>query len=316
MRPSTIEQIERMKTQTLGVEVEMTGLTREKAARVIGTYFNTIPYHYGRSYDEWHVSDQQGRTWKIVYDSSIITRRGQQVELVTPILTYEDMETLQEIIRILRRNGGISYPSLQCGIHIHIGADGHDARTLRNLTNIMASHEDILSKAIGITSDRRGYCRTTSDRFLKEVNKKKPKTMDELERIWYNGPTERYMHYSPSRYHMLNLHATFSKGTVEFRCFNFVERTTERKGGLHAGLLKSYIQLCLAMSQQAKDLKYASPTKVQMENERYSLRTWMLRLGLIGDEFKTARDMLMRNLTGNSAWRHTSPKKDKDEPAA
>lgn len=311
MRPETMKQIEEMKKQTIGVEIEMAGITRERAARVVAEHFGTTARFYGGGYSEWHIRDQQGRTWKIMYDSSIRTYRvgGEEVELVTPILTYDDIETLQDIVRKLRRAGAKSYSSIGCGIHIHVGADGHDARTLRNLTNIMASHEDILKKAIKVGDLRDGYCQTTSRRFLREVNKKKPKTMDALERIWYNGESRRYEHYNGTRYHMLNLHATFSKGTVEFRCFNFAEPDGERQNGLHAGMLKAYIQLCLAMSQQAKAVKYASPTPVQQENQKYAFRTWMLRLHMIGEEFETARTLLMKNLSGNCAWRHTSPKK-------
>ena len=47
----------------------------------------------------------------------------------------------------------------------------------------------------------------------------------------------------------------------------------------------------------------ASRIKTQPENEKYTFRTWLLRLGLIGDEFKTARQHLLKNLEGNIAWR-------------
>jgi len=53
--------------------------------------------------------------------------------MVTPILNYSDIETLQEIIRILRKAGAKSDSSRGCGVHIHIGAKGHTAQTLRNL---------------------------------------------------------------------------------------------------------------------------------------------------------------------------------------
>lgn len=39
------------------------------------------------------------------------------------------------------------------------------------------------------------------------------------------------------------------------------------------------------------------------DNEKYTFRTWLLRLGLIGDEFKTARHHLLKNLDGNIAWK-------------
>ena len=49
--------------------------------------------------------------------------------------------------------------------------------------------------------------------------------------------------------------------------------------------------------------KGASRTKTQSPNEKYTFRTWLLRLGLIGNEFKTARQHLLKNLDGNIAWR-------------
>lgn len=75
-------------------------------------------------------------------------------------------------------------------------------------------------------------------------------------------------------------------------------------GGLHAGQLKSYIQLCLVLSQMAKMVKTASPKPQQNENPKYAMRTWLLRLGFIGDEFKTAREILTKRLAGDTAFRH------------
>lgn len=105
-------------------------------------------------------------------------------------------------------------------------------------------------------------------------------------------------------YHMLNLHATFTKGTIEFRLFQFADPSDGKQNGLHAGELKAYIQLCLAMSQLAKMVKTASPKPQQTDNEKYAMRCWMLRLGFIGDEFKTAREILLRNMEGNASWRN------------
>ena len=95
-----------------------------------------------------------------------------------------------------------------------------------------------------------------------------------------------------------------TKGTIEFRLFQFDAPTAERKNGLHAGQLKSYIQLCLALSQMAKTVKTASPKPQQNDNPKYAMRTWLLRLGFIGEEFATARDLLTRRLAGDAAFRN------------
>ena len=71
-----------------------------------------------------------------------------------------------------------------------------------------------------------------------------------------------------------------------------------------AGEMKAYIQLCLAMSQLAKMVRTASPKPQQTDNEKYAMRCWMLRLGFIGDEFATAREILLRNMEGNASWRN------------
>ena len=278
----------------------MTGITRAVAAKVIAGYFNTTATHVGGFYDSYTVRDTRGRQWKVMSDASICaeTRRGRtsnndyKVEFVSPICRYEDIEPLQEIIRKLRTAGAKVNDS--CGIHVHVDASAHNVKTLRNIVNIMAAKEDLLYKALKVEVEREYYCQKADTRFLDAMNNRRTKTMDELERIWYNGSSGRYQHYDRSRYHALNLHSVFSKGTIEFRLFNST---------LHAGEVKAYIQLCLAISHQALIQKGASRTKTQSSNEKYTFRTWLLRLGLIGDEFKTARLHLLKNLEGNIAWR-------------
>lgn len=311
MNEKVARQIEEMKKQTIGVEVEMNNITREKAARVAARYFGTHRYENtaGRNgYSTWSAWDAQGREWKFQKDVSIAGPDSEKCEMVTPILTYSDIETLQELIRQLRHAGAKSDATRGCGVHIHIGAKGHTPQTLRNLANIMASHESLIADALNLDQGRmRRYCRTVDPRFLEQVNRRKPTTMTQLADIWYSSHDancSRSHHYNDSRYHMLNYHATFTKGTVEFRLFQFDEPTGERRGGLHAGQLKSYIQLCLALSQMAKTLKTASPKPQQNENPKYAMRTWLLRLGFIGDEFKTAREILTKRLAGDTAFRH------------
>lgn len=311
MNEKTLNQIAEMKKQTIGVEVEMNSITRQKAAKLAAEFFGT-----GRSqntasrngYCTWSAWDADGREWKFQKDVSISGPDDEKCEMVTPILHYEDMETLQELIRRLRKVGAKSDATRGCGVHIHIGANGHTPQSLRNLANIMASHESLLADALAIDRGRMNrYCRTVDPRFLETVNRRKPSTMAQLADVWYTSHGSNYRrneHYNGSRYHMLNLHATFTKGTVEFRLFQFDAPADGKRNGLHAGQLKSYIQLCLALSQMAKMVRTASPKPQQNENPKYAMRTWLLRLGFIGEEFATARDLLTRRLDGDAAFRN------------
>ena len=311
MTNKTEKQIENLKSQTIGVEVEMNSITRKAAAQLAAEFFGTGRYEdtaHRNGYYTWSAWDSAGREWKFQRDVSIQGPDSEKCEMVTPILRYSDIELLQELCRRLRKAGAKSDATRGCGVHIHIGAQGHTPQTLRNLANIMASHESLLADALRLDRGRMDrYCRTVDPAFLAALNRRKPRTMAALADVWYTGNDANYgrnQHYNDSRYHMLNLHATFTKGTVEFRLFQFDAPADGKHNGLHAGQLKAYIQLCLALSEMAKEVRTASPKPQQNENPKYAMRTWLLRLGFIGEEFATARDFLTRNLDGDTAFRH------------
>ncbi len=293
-----------LREQKFGVEVEMTGITRQRAAEVIGEYLNGRVEYDGGGYGIYSVRDNKNRKWQLVRDSSIncqkkvagrkqAASREYSVELVSPICFYDDIEDIQEMIRELRKAGAFCNKS--CGIHVHINAAPYEAYQLRNLVNIVVAKEDMIYKALKVDSEReRRYCKKIDKDFLEELNKRKPKTISGIQNIWYKGRDGSHQHYHDSRYRCLNLHSVFQKGTIEFRAFN---------GSLHAGKLKAYLQFCMAVTAQAYNQKFASPKKTVSENEKYTFRVWLLRLGLIGDEFKTARKHLLDNLEGNIAWK-------------
>ncbi len=293
-----------LREQRFGVEVEMTGLTRADAATVAAQFFHSSPHFDGTYYNTYSVTDAEGRKWKFMSDGSIDCQKKEHgrrvtvnteysVEMVTPICRYEDIPTIQELLRKLRSAGAFVNDS--CGVHIHVDAAPFDAAHLRNLVNIVASKEDMIYRALQVSRSREAsYCRRIEPSFLEELNRKKPKTLDALKSIWYQGRDGSHEHYHSSRYHCLNLHSVFQKGTVEFRAFN---------GEIHAGKIKAYIQFCLAITAQALNQRSASPAKTVTDNEKYSFRVWLLRLGMIGDEFKTARLHLLNHLEGNMAWR-------------
>lgn len=302
-----------LRSQNFGIEIEQTGLTRFRAAEVVAEHFGTRAVHIGGSYDEYHVPDSQGRKWKLVSDGSIDCQkkegrrrvsadRSYSVELVSPICNYEDIETVQELVRKLRSAGSLINPS--CGIHIHVNAAPFDAKTLRNLVNIVYAKEDMIYRALQVESGReRRYCKKTDPVFVEKLNRQKPTSLEAIKELWYNGAVHRSRsHYDDSRYRCLNLHSTFSKGTVEFRAFNSGDATS-KNSTIHAGKIKAYVQFCLAITAQALNQKYASHTKSQTTNDKYSFRVWLLRLGMIGDEFKSAREHLLSHLEGCIAWR-------------
>ena len=99
MNEKILRQVEEMKKQTIGVEVEMNSITREKAASTAAQFFGTGRHKYtaGRNgYMTWSAWDADGREWKFQKDVSISGPDSEKCELVTPILTYADMELISE----------------------------------------------------------------------------------------------------------------------------------------------------------------------------------------------------------------------------
>lgn len=295
-----------LKNQLFGVEVEMTGITREKAARLVAGVLGTTPSHpESNCYHTRTIADQAARKWKIMRDSSITPIRNDdtiepldeyRVEFVTPPLNYSDIELLQNIIRKLRENGAKAHSS--CGIHIHVDGANHTAVSLRRLVNFMTARQDLIYEALQIGDRESNWCHKLNKTLLDAMKKDKNLTKEKAEEIWYSRANDGYcggidhQHYNSTRYHGVNLHSFFTKGTVEFRLFNST---------LHAGKIKAYIQFCLAVSAWAitsqEKIVFRSMDGYTPEQKVTIMRNILThRLGLYGDEFKTCRLHLMTPL--------------------
>ena len=298
-----------LKDQCFGVEVEMTGITREQAAQALANYFGTTPRYKGGTYDAWVVRDAENKEWKLMSDGSIrgerktmdgyeqTNDRRYKVEMVSPKLTYAELPKFQECVRQVRRAGAKVNDS--CGLHIHVDAANHNRQSLKNLLGIMYSKEDILFKALQVNESRAArWCKKVREPMLRQartLSAEETSDLTQLEHIWYEGDVSAGEHYNWTRYYALNLHSVFYRGTVEWRCFNST---------LHAGRAAAYINLCLAISAQAIAQRSTVMRKTHSDNELFTFRVWLVRLGLNGQEFKNTRDHLLANLDGDRAWRY------------
>ncbi len=288
---------EMIKRQGFGVEIEMNHMPREKAQQIVAEVLGSHNIGHERSYDDHFVIDRQGRKWKCESDSSISGGSAQSTELVTPVLHYEDIETLQEVIRALRKAGAKTDSS--CGIHVHVDGANHTPKSLERLVNFMVARQDLIYESLEIAQSRAGrWCRRINKDILVAMKRNRNLSRERLELIWYSSANDGYtggidhQHYNTTRYHGVNLHAFFTKGTVEFRLFNST---------LHAGKVKAYIQFCLALSGWAitsnDRVVFRSMEGYTAEKKVTIMRNILTnRLGLVGDEFKTCRLHLMNPL--------------------
>lgn len=283
-----------MKTLRFGIEIETVGLNRLAIARAIQS---AVGGTIARDFDGARVIDPSGRTWRVVRDGSL-SGGNDNGEIVSPILGYEDIENLQKIVRAVRQAGARADAS--CGIHIHVDGSRFDAKSLTNLVKMVHKQERLLEHALGVSETRLArFCRAIDANFMERLERARPKTLADVSEAWYGYRTSSPSRYDSSRYRGLNLNSFFFRGTIEWRYFN---------GTLHAGEVKTYIQLVLAFAAKALAAKSASSKRrdFNIATAKYDFRVLLLNLGMIGDEFKTARLHLTKRLAGSSAWRRAA----------
>jgi hypothetical protein len=273
-----------MKTLKFGVEIELNG---SKAAMV-----RAIHSVVGGHADTWghRVVDTRGRVWNVVPDGSL-TGSVENGEVVTPILGYEDLDEFLRVVSALRAAG--CRPDQQCAVHVHVGVAHLPIKALTNLVKLVYKQERLIEHALGIQERRLGhYCKPIREDFMRRLEARKPKTREALRAIWYEGTPSEHR----SRYAGVNLHAFFTKGTTEFRYF---EGTNDPEK------IKAYVQLCLSLVATARDAKGAVSSRRPFDpaTAKYDFRTFLLRLGFIGPEYKTARKHLLARLGGSAAWK-------------
>lgn len=279
-----------LNTLRFGIEIETVGLGRDGLANAI---HSVVGGTKTCDYRSWKITDANGRAWKVVPDGSLSGELSG--EIVSPILGYDEIELLQQVVRAVRRAGGRADAS--CGIHVHVDGARFDARAVTNLVKMVHKQERLIEKSLGI-SDRRlqNYCRPVDAEFMRRLESRRPRTMQEVSDAWYGRRNTTPSRYHSSRYRGLNLNSLFFRGSLELRFFN---------GTMHAGEVKAYVQFALALAAKAIGSKAASSRRREYNEatSKYDMRVWLLALGMIGDEFKSARLHLLKRLGGSTAWK-------------
>jgi len=292
-------RISHLKSLRFGVELETVGLYCDEAARAIHsvTGGEVSSNGYSSHLGGYRVTMTDGRVWKCVRDGSLHDRSGKSAEIVSPILTYADMDTLQAITRALRAAGGRVNDS--CGMHVHV--DGEQFRTnpgrVRNLMALAYRWESVAVNMARVLQNRQNYCHTMESDIVERFRAHRISTLPQLSRAWYGRDVNGYVdHYDSSRYHWINVHALFDKGTIEFRLFN---------GTLHAGQVKANVLFALGMASTALSLRSISfqgqtgDSRTLPDGRRsvsqHDSRMFIVHvLCLVGEEFATYRKHLAK----------------------
>jgi hypothetical protein len=287
----------------IGVEIELVNRTRMQVAQAIksvvgGGEIVRVP---SAGLDTHELIDARGRMWRVVSDASLINApQHLRAEINTPILSFEDLPELQEVVRAARRAG--AQVDDKTAVHIHVSHPCLNARAAVNLARIFCKHEDLIFAAFGVTKERmERYAKKMRGEFAQKIAARKPGDMNELNKWWYGRFNATPTRHHDSRYAALNLNALIFRNAVEFRLFQF------KSNRIHAGELRAWIVFCMALTAKAINTKAASAKKRKYVADcgKFDFRVFISHgLGLRGPEHHNVRMHLLARLHGDSAWKN------------
>jgi hypothetical protein len=255
-------------------------MVRKEIVKLLGEHFGVKPEYMGVPSFAYQIKTEE-ETYTIDKAGKIINAEGIELELETILKPAVQEET----------NEGTEEPiteSQTTPFEIAIPMEGHTGITLRNLINMIYSKQELIQKSLGIS----GYI--INEDFVKGINKAEIHTLEELKREADNI----------GKGNCKGIEFDFENKKISFKFIN-KEADAEK--------IKAYTQFIELLDQSAKELKHASAKVSVTDNPKFTFRVFLIRLGMVGDEYKTTRKILLKNLEGNAAFRYGKPEKNIEE---
>lgn len=221
-----------------GVEIEvglLPGVSRTQVAHALRAA--------GLGGQEFGYNGHDAHNWVVKADGSV----PGGAEVVSPPLDFDDEAQRDQVTRALTAMTGLCRPVAAGGIHVHVESRDLTPKQLSGVVSVFTHFEDIIYRlaSSGWETIRPGV-RTYAYPFSETEKKNLLKARDDtgLKKAYYGDNDWAYAtsHGHHSRYHGLNLHSHWFRGTIEFRVFN---------SSMNAQRVQSYISMCMAIVADA-----------------------------------------------------------------
>lgn len=252
-------------------------MNRKEIVKLLGEYFGVKPKYMGVPSCAYQI-ETEGEIYTIDRAGKITNAEGLELELETilnPAVEVQEQEekVIVEEVTVIEPQTEISVPM-----------EGHTGISLRNLVNMIYSKQELIQKALGITEGIVG------EDFIKELNEAKIATIEDFKKV------------IDGKERCIGIEFNFEEQKIGF---NFIKAEAKN--------ITAYTQFIELLNQSAKELKHASAKVSDTDNPKFTFRVFLIRLGMIGDEYKTARKILLQKLEGNAAFRYGKPEKKIEE---
>lgn len=256
-------------------------MDRKEIVKVLSEHFGAKAEYMGVPSFAYQIITE-AETYTIDKVGKITNEEGLELELEA-ILKPAVKIQVQEEKNVIEENTEAEPQIISADISVPIA--GHTGISLRNLVNMIYSKQELIKKALGIEKSIIG------EEVIKELNKKKIATTDDFQKV------------IAVKENSIQIEFNFEEQKISF---NFIKAKVEN--------ITAYTQFIELLNQNAKTLKHASAKVSSTDNPKFTFRVFLIRLGMIGDEYKTARKILLEKLEGNAAFRYGKPENKIEEP--
>jgi len=249
-------------------------MNRKEMVKRIGEHFGVKPLYLNvptfayeiRTVDETYTVDRVG---------NITNAQGEKLtleEILNPPVVSEPENVIVEENEMEADSLGKVE-----GFELTLPMTDHTEGTLQNLINMISSKQHLLTLAF------EGSKVFVSNTLAEKIEGQNVKDLEGLKRALENLQDE-----------LLGLEFDFENQRITFTLQKENETDEEKV---------AFKELIILMNQYAKTLKRASYKQAQDDNPKYALRTWLIRIGMNGPEYKQTRKTLLKNLEGSGAFR-------------
>ncbi len=161
-------------------------------------------------------------------------------------------------------------------LEVGIPLEGYEGKSLRNLLHLIYNNQLLIKKALELKND------LVSEEIIDALKQERMTTLEHFKEAM-------------NKVDCPHIDFDYDKETITFKLDTNGEASEKVQA---ATQLLGLVNICARRRKRNVTAKTKST-----DNEKFTFRTWLLHLGMIGDEYKLARKVLLQNLPGNSAFR-------------
>ena len=249
-------------------------MTRKELVHKLAEHLGVRPVYLAAPSFAYQVGD-----YTVDRQGNILDRQGQVMELDALLAGGKEEPVLETVTEQETIEAGTEQETAEpINLEIGLPLEGYQGQTLRNLLNIIYSKQPLIKKALDLDTD------LVSKEVINALDQQPMTTLEHFQKALADKNCP-------------GIDFNFDKETITFKL---------GQGGDDPEKVEATTQLLGLVNLNARRSKQNISAKVKAtDNEKYTFRTWLLRLGMIGDDYKLARRVLLQNLSGNSAFRRT-----------